>query len=277
MSFNETPFTFEIAGKNSLGILHDADGKTGVVIVVGGPQYRIGSHRQFVQLSRALAHQGIPSIRFDVRGMGDSEGDKQTFDNLDDDIHAAINSFFNASNITNVIIWGLCDAASAALMYAHKDKRVVGLYLLNPWLENSAAKGKAMLRYYYLQRLFNPEFWKKLLRGHVNLKNSVSEAGQFAKSSVASQHSDKTGYQQLMLEGARAFDGKIAITLSGNDLTAKEFEQAAQANKQWKKWLKTKAQVFRINEADHTFSTSEWKKMIESNTVKFVQSLTREN
>jgi hypothetical protein len=33
-------------------------GDTGVVIVVGGPQYRAGSHRQFVLLARTLAAAG---------------------------------------------------------------------------------------------------------------------------------------------------------------------------------------------------------------------------
>ena len=35
--------------------LPDAPGPRGVLIVTGGPQYRIGSHRQFVLLARAQA------------------------------------------------------------------------------------------------------------------------------------------------------------------------------------------------------------------------------
>ncbi len=46
----------------------------GVAIIVGGPQYRAGSHRQFILLARRLAHAGIPALRFDYRGMGDSPG-----------------------------------------------------------------------------------------------------------------------------------------------------------------------------------------------------------
>ncbi|KAB8057318.1 hydrolase 1, exosortase A system-associated, partial [Janthinobacterium violaceinigrum] len=49
-----------------------APGPRGVLIVTGGPQYRVGSHRQFVLLARALAAQGVPVLRFDLRGMGDS-------------------------------------------------------------------------------------------------------------------------------------------------------------------------------------------------------------
>jgi len=48
---------------------------TGVLIVVGGPQYRVGSHRQFVMLARFLADHGVPCMRFDYRGMGDVSGE----------------------------------------------------------------------------------------------------------------------------------------------------------------------------------------------------------
>ena len=49
-------------------------GPRGVLIVTGGPQYRAGSHRQFVLLARFLAARGMAVLRFDYRGMGDSEG-----------------------------------------------------------------------------------------------------------------------------------------------------------------------------------------------------------
>ena len=58
---------------------------TGVLVIVGGPQYRVGSHRQYVQLSRHLAEQGIASMRFDVRGMGDSPGVQRSFEEIDDE------------------------------------------------------------------------------------------------------------------------------------------------------------------------------------------------
>jgi len=65
-----------------------------VLIIVGGPQYRVGSHRQFVLLARHLAAQGIPVMRFDVRGMGDSKGKPRNFGQLDDDLRAATDCFF---------------------------------------------------------------------------------------------------------------------------------------------------------------------------------------
>jgi len=62
-SAQELAFTFDCEGETLVGILHqptrpsqgrDAQ-RTGVVVVVDGPQHRAGSHRQFVHLARHLA------------------------------------------------------------------------------------------------------------------------------------------------------------------------------------------------------------------------------
>ena len=62
---------------------------TGVVIVVGGAQYRVGSHRQFVQMARLLAAAGYPVLRFDFPGMGDSPGAPVAFEDSAPHIAAA--------------------------------------------------------------------------------------------------------------------------------------------------------------------------------------------
>ncbi|HEX8610608.1 MAG TPA: hydrolase 1, exosortase A system-associated [Telluria sp.] len=105
----------------------------GVLVVTSGPQYRIGHHRHFTLLARVLAGRGIPVLRFDHRGMGDSEGEARTIDALGDDIHAAIRAFFaQVPEMRELVLWGLGDAAMAALRYAQADARVSGVVLLNP-------------------------------------------------------------------------------------------------------------------------------------------------
>ena len=78
--------------------------------MVGGPQYRVGSHRQFVLLARDLAADGFPVFRFDYRGMGDSEGEFRGFEHVEDDIAAAVEAFRSASpGLREIVLWGLCD------------------------------------------------------------------------------------------------------------------------------------------------------------------------
>ena len=75
--------------------------------------------------------------------MGDSTGEPKTFENVEEDLRAAVDHFLSqVPEVTEVAIWGLCDAASAALFYARLDARVSGIVLLNPWVhdEQSGAR-----------------------------------------------------------------------------------------------------------------------------------------
>ena len=72
------PVCIDSGGRLLIGMLHrpeSADARRAVVVLVGGPQYRVGSHRQFVLLARELCRRGIAVLRFDFSGMGDSDGE----------------------------------------------------------------------------------------------------------------------------------------------------------------------------------------------------------
>ena len=145
-----------------------------VLIVVGGPQYRSGSHRQFTLLARHLADAGIASLRFDYRGMGDSTGEVRSFERAGTDIRCAIDRLLaTVPGVQEVVIWGLCDAASAALIYAHKDPRVSALVLLNPWVRTEQGIARAHLRHYYLARLFHRSLWQKIGRGEFDVRKAA--------------------------------------------------------------------------------------------------------
>ena len=57
MSAPERGIVFGCAGEELVGVVHPVASPVarGVLVVVGGPQYRVGSHRQFVLLARRLA------------------------------------------------------------------------------------------------------------------------------------------------------------------------------------------------------------------------------
>src|SRR5450759_3426358 len=131
MTYTEETTLFACAGDTLLGILAapETPAQTGVVVIVGGPQYRVGSHRQFVLLSRALATAGYGVLRFDYRGMGDSTGAQRDFEAVSADIASAIDTLRQRlPSVKYIALWGLCDAAAAALLYCHdtQDPRVTG-------------------------------------------------------------------------------------------------------------------------------------------------------
>ena len=172
MSYVERPVLFDCEGERLVGVIAvpEQAARVAVLVVVGGPQYRAGSHRQFVRLARALAADGFPAMRFDYRGMGDSTGAARTFEDCRPDIAAAVAALrANCPDVERIVLWGLCDAASAALDYWHeaRDPVIAGMVLLNPWVRSETTLAKAHIKHYYGRRLLAKEFWAKLLSGGV--------------------------------------------------------------------------------------------------------------
>ncbi|HKY02034.1 MAG TPA: hydrolase 1, exosortase A system-associated [Burkholderiales bacterium] len=270
---------FSCEGETLFGILSVPDHplSRAVVLIVGGPQYRVGSHRQFVQFARTLSAAGFPVLRFDYRGMGDSGGAKRPFENIDADIRAAIDALQAACpQAQEIVLWGLCDAASAACMYAALDKRVKGLVLLNPWVRNTSSYARTQVKHYYGARLFDRTFWTKLLRGEVALVRALIESSRTFLRAVMSRSrpSSRATFQARMLEGLRDFSGPLLLLMSGRDLTAREFDGLIAENDAWRNVLHgSRCLRSDLNEADHTFSSDAWKKEIENRCIAWLQSL----
>ena len=55
--------------------LPDGDLRGGVVIVHGWGGCRVGPHRILVEAARSLSAMGLATLRFDLSGRGQSEGD----------------------------------------------------------------------------------------------------------------------------------------------------------------------------------------------------------
>jgi uncharacterized protein len=281
VNIKEQVITFDCAGEQLVGVacVPEQARSIGVIVVVGGPQYRVGSHRQFLLLSRALASAGYSVIRFDCRGMGDSTGDLRNFETISEDIAAAIDAFqANCPQVERIVLWGLCDAASANLLYWNhaKDARVHGMVLLNPWVRSEATLARTRIKHYYGQRLFQAEFWRKLLDGNLELGRAIrgllGNLKQARKASQPVMRNETLTFQQKMAHAMGTFHGEVLLLLSGSDYTAKEFIQAVQADHLWSAAI-GRANIIQVEipEADHTFSSLEWRGQVENITRQWLQ------
>lgn len=280
-TFVERALTFDCCGERLVGIVAEplVAARAGVVVVVGGPQYRVGSHRQFTLLARCLAGAGIAVLRFDYRGMGDATGAVRSFDDVDPDIAAAIGALQAACPaVERVALWGLCDAASAALIYWQTtlDPRVAAMALLNPWVRSDATIAKTHLKHYYRHRFLQRDFWTKLARGRVDVIGGAKSVFRSLLTASAPRNkgdaSAAVTFQDRMAEGMRSFGGAVLILLSGRDLTANEFVEYVQSDPRWQSLLE-RPNVERqdIGDADHTFSKASWRNEAETRTLDWLR------
>ena len=272
-----------------IGVLHRGvrDARRGIVIVVGGPQVRTGSHRQFVLLARDWARAGVPVLRFDCRGKGDSSGEFIDFEHLDDDISAAIDALVERCPVLEeVFLWGLCDGASAILMYAWRDPRVSGVAILNPWVRTEDGIARAYLKHYYLRKTLRLAFWKKLLGGGINLGSSLAALFAMVRSAGSGDRkpdemdlpvSAQPPFPDRMASGMAQFSGRVLVILSGNDLTAKEFLDYLARSPNWRRLIAAD-NVMRhdLEAADHTFSRRAWRDRVAEWTLDWVREPARQ-
>ncbi len=276
----ESVLTFSCEGQPLVGILAEPAGTpadVAVLIVVGGPQYRVGSHRQFTLLARLLAANGFAALRFDYRSMGDSPGDARDFLAVEADIAAAINALLAARpGLRRVVLWGLCDAASAALMYLDttRDARIAGVALLNPWARSAATLAQTHVKHYYWRRLREKTFWLKLLRGGIGLTalRTLGRNLHLARGAGAAK-ADARSFQDRMAAGLRGFDGPVLLILSGDDYTAKEFLEHISHADNWAGLIHRPA-ITRVDlpGADHTFSSRQDANAVETVTCRWLNS-----
>jgi uncharacterized protein len=285
MNSTEIPLIIDCQGSPQIGMLHrpETAKKTAIVVVVaGGPQYRVGCARQIILWCRRLANEGYPVLRFDYRGFGDSGGEFKGFEHVDEDIQSAIDRLYiEQPAIKHVVLWAECNAASAIMMYAWKDKRVKKLIMQNPWVRNEATQAKTYIKHYYLIRIMQKSFWLKVFSFKFNPFKSLFSLLNLWKASqqLKNQNSIQTDrsfnelgtYQEKMREGLARFSGEVLLFMSGFSLIGKEFDELINASESWQDVI-SETKLTRIDEpeADHTFSSAHDRDKLINNAIEWL-------
>jgi exosortase A-associated hydrolase 1 len=245
-------FTFDCNGARLAATLDHGAAATGLLIVTGGNELRSGPWGSQAELAERIAAAGFPVLRFDRRGVGDSEGENAGFTASGPDIAAALGTFkAQVPGLKHVVAYGNCDAASA-LMLA-KGEGFDALVLANPWTFEPAHEAvekalpepepapmpPAALREHYLRRLTSPSAVWRLLTGKVKLGKLAGSLVEAARPAAP-----PSTLAQQMAAAIVEFPGAVTILLAGRDRTA----QAFLAN-----WDKGDARIRLCPEASHSF------------------------
>ncbi|HSQ95245.1 MAG TPA: hydrolase 1, exosortase A system-associated [Croceibacterium sp.] len=243
-------FAFDCAGSLLVATIDEAPGATGMLIVTGGNETRAGAFSSQANLAARVAQAGHPVLRFDRRGVGDSEGVNMGFRHSAEDIAAALAAFrTQCPAVRRVIGFGNCDAASALMLSGGAG--FDGLVLSNPWTyeekQAAAPPPPAAIRARYAAKLKNPRELLRLLGGKVDLGDLVRSLRQAASAPVA-----PSGLAKTMADGLSRFTGSVRILVAKRDRAGQAFLAG---------WDPRDPRLYRCASADHAYSdgaSSDW-------------------
>ncbi len=180
-----------------------------VVFVNAGVVHRVGPDRLYVDLARAIAAIGFPSLRFDLSGLGYSRpaAGTQSLDELvREDIRSALDMLVPMVPATHFVMVGLCSGANNSQRAALSDERITGLILIDPTVPRTW-KGSLI---HFTRRLKHPATLADLLllRHPVLHRPFAIGAGSVVQQAAAEQVGDRA-LAEVPRELRRAFSESI--------------------------------------------------------------------
>ena len=141
-----------------------------------GATRHIGPNRMWVEAARRWAVRGVVSLRLDLNGIGESDGEavldvEALYQNhLVDQIEFAIESLRARLGVHRFVAVGLCSGAFWALHAAVRDPEIRAAVMLNPRLflwDPDVDRLRALRR--TVKGLTSWEDWRRVARGEVKL------------------------------------------------------------------------------------------------------------
>ena len=241
---------FPCADDSLVATLDEGSGQTGLLIVSGGNEIRCGAHRGMALLAARLAADGIPVLRYDRRGIGDSTGENRGFRHAGPDLAAATAAFRQHAGVTRLVAFGNCDAATTIALHG-RDAGIDRAILANPWVVERAddLPAPAAIRAHYRQRLRDPATWRRALTGGIGI-------GKLARglSRAAAPAQDFTADA---IAAIAAWGQNATVVLAVGDGTAIAYADAAHR-------AKLAVATVRIPTASHSFARVPDQQALES-------------
>ena len=193
--FSERPLTAPAPAGRLVGISAVPEGECKPLTAVflnAGAVRRIGPHRLWVDTARRWALRGVPSLRLDLEGIGDSDGDSEMLADVaefyeprfTEQVRAGLDRLEQQGIGDRFVVVGLCSGSSWAFQAALEDPRIAAAFMINPrilyWDE--ALDVERDLRRTRL--LVKPVIWKRILRGDVSADRFAAFLGWAAKAPV---------------------------------------------------------------------------------------------
>ncbi len=177
----ESVLEVEHPGGKLVGILTEptaaGGGDTALVLLNAGAMRRSGPNRMWTEMARRWAVRGLPVLRIDIEGLGDSDGDESPYaddaalyeDRLAEQVLLALDELERRGVASRFIAAGLCSGAfwTFHALRAGDERLRAGLIvnLFSFFWDRDLSEGAKAPR---AGRLLSPRFWARALRGRLN-------------------------------------------------------------------------------------------------------------
>jgi alpha-beta hydrolase superfamily lysophospholipase len=161
-----------------------------LVLLNAGAMRRIGPNRFWVDIARRWAARGVPTLRFDLIGIGDSDGPSERYGDVTqlyvpgfmDQIQASLAALEAEGLARRFVVGGLCSGGYWAFQAALEDDRVVQALLINGgyFFYDTSLDG-ARMRARIRRRIFHLPTWRRLLRGGLELDARTAALALFRR------------------------------------------------------------------------------------------------
>src|SRR3569623_1136375 len=149
--------------------------KKALVLLNAGAVRSIGPNRMYVAIARRCAAEGTLVVRADLSGLGDSpallgQPDRVVYPDTAAAEIAGLVAWCRSAGADRVVLGGLCSGGYYALQRAIAGERLAGLIVINPGGPDATPHRATEDAERYRQSIRDPEKWKKLLAGDVELR-----------------------------------------------------------------------------------------------------------
>jgi pimeloyl-ACP methyl ester carboxylesterase len=213
-----------------------SEARSAVIFLNTGGDPRAGIGRFAVLGARALAAQGVASLRFDFPGVGDSadpaDGRRHIYEvDRTADIQAAV-ELMNAEGFTDLTLAGVCAGAYHAIQAAMADIGVRRVLAISPvklvWRQGDslavANQDQGRATSFYASCLTKAETWKRLVGGDIDVVAVLKTVMGRVLARLAARRDDTTKVFQAQIAAAAARGVQISILVGVDDASLDEVE-----------------------------------------------------
>jgi dienelactone hydrolase/pimeloyl-ACP methyl ester carboxylesterase len=236
----ETPLSVEQPFGELFGVLAEPlDTSTGglcVVMLNAGAIRRVGPNRMWVEAARRWAARGVPTLRLDLEGIGDADGDPGHFRDLAElyvperigQVLSALDVLEDRGMGSRYVLAGLCSGAHWSFHAALQDKRVLAALMLNP--RTLFWNPSQQIARDFRRGLLRRSSWRRALRGEVPLASMLTLAVRapfvLPRRALTRWYARRSGRDELNRALNRLLDTNkyIHFFFSGNEPLYEEFK-----------------------------------------------------